>query len=72
MSKLLKNAILNKETSLDNWAYIRHDKDKYVDSDLIPTNSKLGDDRPAHWHILLKFSNQIRIFNNCKGVWCAG
>ncbi len=60
------NAIGNWGASLENWAYVRHDKDKYVDSDHIPTNSKLGDDRPAHWHVLLKFTNQIEFSTIAK------
>lgn len=64
--QVIKNAILNKETSLDNWAYIRHDKDKYVEGDDIPEGSKIGDVRPPHWHVLLKFKNQIEFSTIAK------
>lgn len=64
--KIIKEGILAKENSIDNWAYIRHDKDVYVWGDDIPEGKKIGDKRPPHWHILLKFKNQIEFSSIAK------
>ena len=45
---------------------VRHDKDKYVEGDDIPEGSKIGDVRPPHWHVLLKFKNQIEFSTIAK------
>ena len=63
---VIKRAIAKRGDSLMNWAYIRHDKDKYVDGDDIPEGKKIGDKREPHWHVLLKFKNQVEISTVAK------
>lgn len=63
---VIKRAIAKRGDSLMNWAYIRHDKDKYIDGDDIPEGKKIGDKREPHWHVLLKFKNQVEISTVAK------
>lgn len=64
---VIKAGLKSKEKSLINWAYCRHDKDVYVEDDVkVNPDLKLGDDRPAHWHVMLKFKNAIEISSVAK------
>lgn len=58
---VIKKGIAEKADSLMAWAYIRHDKDVYNEDDDIPEGKKIGDVRPAHWHVMLHFKNAIDI-----------
>lgn len=62
----IKRGLALKEAQLDNWAYVRHDKDVYNDNDDLHEGKQVGDKRPAHWHIILKFKNQIEISSVAK------
>lgn len=50
-----------KDAQLKAWAYIKHDKDAYIDGDDIPEGKSVGDVRPAHWHVMLQFNNQVEV-----------
>lgn len=42
--------------TIKEYAYILHDKDKYIDAAQIPPTAKVGDHKKAHYHIYLGFS----------------
>lgn len=46
----LKNKVA--EDSFEFWAFVKHDKDKKENSNEL---------KPSHWHIVLKFKNQISV-----------
>ena len=58
--------IAERQNSLLAWAYIRHDKDKYNQDDDIPEGKEIGDNRPAHWHVMLHFKNAVEIGSLAK------
>ena len=58
--------IAERQKSLQAWAYIRHDKDKYNQDDDIPEGKEIGDNRPAHWHVMLHFKNAVEIGSLAK------
>lgn len=57
----IKAGIAKREQGLLNWAYVRHDKDVYLDGDDIPEGKDVGDVRPPHWHVVLHFKNQAEL-----------
>lgn len=59
-SAILKG-LQEREESLEAWAYVCHDKDVYNQDDDIPEDKKIGDTRPKHWHVMLRFKNAIEI-----------
>lgn len=59
-SAILKG-LQEREESLEAWAYVCHDKDVYNQDDDIPEDKKIGDKRPKHWHVMLRFKNAIEI-----------
>lgn len=64
---VIKNGIKEKEKSLINWAYCKHDKDVIVDDDVkVNPELTLGNKRPDHWHVMLKFKNAIEISSVAK------
>lgn len=64
---VIKNGIKNKEKSLINWAYCKHDKDVIIDDDVkVNPELTLGNKRPDHWHVMLKFKNAIEISSVSK------
>lgn len=64
---VIKNGIKNKEKSLINWAYCKHDKDVIIDDDVkVNPELTLGNKRPDHWHVMLKFKNAIEISSVAK------
>lgn len=58
---VIRKGLETREDSLQAWAYIRHDKDVYNQDDDIPEGKKIGDNRPAHWHVMLQFKNAVEI-----------
>ena len=66
---IIKRGIEQKEKALLNWAYVRHDKDKLIQAD-VDANPELGwevgDPRPAHWHVMLKFKNAVELSSIAK------
>lgn len=58
---IIRKGLEIRQDSLQAWAYIRHDKDKYNQDDDIPEDKKIGDNRPAHWHVMLQFKNAVEI-----------
>ncbi len=58
---IIRKGLETRQDSLQAWAYIRHDKDKYNQDDDIPEGKKIGDNRPAHWHVMLQFKNAVEI-----------
>ena len=64
---VIRNGLKSKAKSLINWAYIRHDKDKIIEDDVkVNPELKVGEDRPPHWHVMLKFKNAIEISSVAK------
>ena len=64
---VIKNGIKDKEKSLINWAYCKHDKDVIIDDDVqVNPELTLGNKRPDHWHVMLKFKNAIEISSVAK------
>lgn len=59
--KTILEGLEEKTRALKNWAYVRHDKDPYVEGDDIPDGKQLGDPRPPHWHVVLQFTNQAEL-----------
>ena len=57
----IKAGIAKREQGLLSWAYVRHDKDVYLDGDDIPEGKDVGDVRPPHWHVVLQFKNQAEL-----------
>ena len=47
--------IIDDHKSIKEYAYIVHDKDKYISGDKIPEGRKIGELKPAHVHIVLHF-----------------
>ncbi len=44
-----------------------HDKDKYNSSTMIQLRAEIGDNRPAHWHIvMLHFKNAVEVGSLAK------
>lgn len=58
---IIRKGLETRQDSLQAWAYIRHDKDKYNQDDDIPDGKEIGDNRPAHWHVMLQFKNAVEI-----------
>lgn len=58
---VIRKGLEAREDSLQAWAYIRHDKDVYNQDDDIPEDKEIGDNRPAHWHVMLQFKNAVEI-----------
>lgn len=58
---IIRKGLETRQDSLQAWAYIRHDKDKYNQDDDIPEDKEIGDNRPAHWHVMLQFKNAVEI-----------
>ena len=58
---IIRKGLETRQDSLQAWAYIRHDKDKYNQDDDIPEGKGIGDNRPAHWHVMLQFKNAVEI-----------
>ena len=58
---IIRKGLEIRQDSLQAWAYIRHDKDKYNQDDDIAEDKKIGDNRPAHWHVMLQFKNAVEI-----------
>lgn len=58
---IIRKGLETRQDSLQAWAYIRHDKDKYNQDDDIPEGKEIGDNRPAHWHVMLQFKNAVEI-----------
>jgi hypothetical protein len=58
---VIRKGLETREDSLQAWAYIRHDKDVYNQDDDIPEGKEIGDNRPAHWHVMLQFKNAVEI-----------
>ncbi len=63
---VIVKGIAERQKSLQAWAYIRHDKDKYNQDDDIPEGKEIGDNRPAHWHVMLHFKNAVEIGSLAK------
>lgn len=59
--EVIKAGIDKREQGLLSWAYVRHDKDVYLDGDDIPEGKDVGDVRPTHWHVVLQFKNQAEL-----------
>lgn len=59
--KNITDGIAINKKSLLRWAYIKHDKDTFLDEDEIPTNKQVGDNKPLHWHVVLQFKNAVRL-----------
>lgn len=57
----IKAGIAKREQGLLSWAYVRHDKDVYLDGDDIPEGKDVGDVRPPHWHVVLQFKSQAEL-----------
>jgi hypothetical protein len=51
--------IINSRNMITKWAWIIHDKDVYLfdDQDKIPVGKQVGDFKPPHYHIYLKFKD---------------
>lgn len=63
---VIVRGIDERKESLQAWAYIRHDKDVYNQDDDIPEGKEIGDNRPAHWHVMLHFKNAVEIGSLAK------
>ena len=59
--EVIKAGIAKREQGLLYWAYVRHDKDVYLDGDDIPEGKEVGDVRPPHWHVVLQFKSQAEL-----------
>lgn len=57
----IKAGIAKRESGLLSWAYVRHDKDLYLEGDDIPEGKEVGDVRPPHWHVVLQFKSQAEL-----------
>lgn len=55
--EVIKAGLNKRVNGLKRYAYVRHDRDVYVDGEHIPEGKAVGDVRPAHWHVLLEFTN---------------
>ena len=55
--EVIKAGLSKRVNGLKRYAYVRHDSDVYVDGEHIPEGKAVGDVRPAHWHVLLEFTN---------------
>lgn len=54
----IKKCISHK--SIKKYAYIRHDKDTYIEDDE-KNGYTIGEPKPAHWHVVLQCDNAIEI-----------
>ena len=61
--KNITDGITIKKKNLLKWAYIKHDKDTYLNEEEIPNNKQVGDNKPLHWHVVLHFKNGVTIKN---------
>ena len=55
--EVIKEGLSKRANGLKRYAYVRHDRDLYVDGEHLPEGKAVGEVRPAHWHVLLEFSN---------------
>lgn len=55
--EVIKEGLSKRANGLKRYAYVRHDRDVYVDGEHLPEGKAVGEVRPAHWHVLLEFSN---------------
>lgn len=46
--------------SIKQWAYIKHDADKYTEEDC-PTWAKIGDPKPQHWHVACRCDRAVEL-----------
>lgn len=58
---VIQRGLAVRGNGLEAWAYIKHDKDVYNQDDDIPSGVEIGDVRPTHWHVMLKFKNPVEI-----------
>lgn len=67
--KTIKEAI-DKHSSIKEWAYILHDKDKITDEDTALDNIAEGQERgelkKAHWHVVMSCPNAVDIESLAK------
>lgn len=69
--RTILDGLAKRERGLQNWAYIRHDKDVYVEGDDIPEGQEVGDVRPPHWHVILQFNSQAELDSVAKAFGVA-
>lgn len=53
-------------TTIERWAYILHDKDKYTEDDEKKGNGKAGTIKPPHYHIVLKMNTSTAVRSIAK------